>query len=133
MRVFTKYGEERGIGAAGPTGPSSELPRVFTLELPVNGEKFIICSFKTGVTIGKLQAILKGSSSPSVSWKVRYGPDPTAAGTSVVNAGTTTTATTAVQNITSLDNVSPNAGDVLWIEITAVSGVVEQLSVSICP
>ena len=62
---------------------------------------------------------------------MRYGSDPSAAGTLVVTLGTTTTVTASVATVTSFDNSTPSSGDAIWIEVTAVSGTVTELHVTL--
>lgn len=89
-----------------------------------------------GFTVGQLNAVLTGSSTPSVTWTMYFdaGPDRTpGGGTEVITGGTTTTSTTTGDEITSFDNAVVPAGSHVWIETTAQSGTVGGLTVTITP
>jgi hypothetical protein len=105
--------------------------RSITIALPVNGDIFSIFTTHLAITLNRMEAFLRGSATPSVTWKIHYGPDPSAAGTVVVTAGTTTTVTGSIDTITSFNNSTPQADDAIWLEITALSGTVTELHVTL--
>lgn len=77
--------------------------------------------------ITDIYAFLDGASTPSVTFKLKYGSDITATGTELVQGGSTVTATT-------LTTLSVDRGwipklNMLWLEVTAKSGTVHSLTV----
>ena len=65
-----------------------------------------------------------------VTWTIRYDTDRSAAGTEVITGGTVTTSESGV-NITSFNNPNIPADSWVWIETTAQSGTVAELSIAI--
>lgn len=131
MKAYNTSGQLLTVGATGATGPTGDFSRSFTLESPVVGDKFTIWTPHLPQTISRIEAFVRGSSSPSVTWKLKKDTDPTAAGTAVITVGTTTTVTTSIQQVTAFDSSSIAADTALWIEITAVSGTVTELHLTI--
>jgi len=78
-----------------------------------------------------MRAVLIGSSTPSVTWTIRHGSDRSAAGNQVVTGGTTTTSTTTGSDVTSFNDATIPADSFIWIETTAQSGTVTELSVTL--
>ena len=78
--------------------------------------------------ISDLRYYLDGSSTPSVTFDVRFGPDISAAGTELFEGGLTCTSTTA-QTPAWLDSTEAAAMDLLWMNVTAKSGTVHSLCV----
>jgi len=107
--------------ATSGVGSSTMQARSFALELPVSGDDVPILTTLAASTIHEVHAYLKGGVT-SVDWTLRHGTDPSAAGTELVTGGTTTTATTAVQSITTFNAASLVANSVLRLDPTAVTG-----------
>lgn len=84
-----------------------------------------------GITVTKIVCILVGSSSPSVTWTVRFDTDRSATGTEVVTGGTTTTSTTTGSIVTSFNNASISSTRFVWVKTTAQSGTVTSMAVHI--
>ena len=81
----------------GPPGPIA--PQQIWLPNPQSGERRMILRAPQALTLSRLDALLSGGSSPSVSVSLRHGPDGSAAGTAITstpvtisssNAGTST-------------------------------------------
>lgn len=83
------------------------------------------------LTIKKIVVTVKGSSSPSVAWTLRYDTDRSATGTEINTGGKTTTNTTTGEVIEEFDNDSVPADSHMWMEISTVSGTVEEISINI--
>jgi hypothetical protein len=83
------------------------------------------------INIIEMDAVLLGSSSPSVTWTVRHGADRNGTGIEVVTGGTVTTTTTTKHAVTTFNNGTVIAGNHLWIETTAQSGTVGELCVTL--
>ena len=72
-----------------------------------------------------------GSATPSVTWTIRHhATDRSNAGNEVVTGGTTTTSTTSGDDVTSFNDATIPADSFVWLETTAQSGTVDELSVS---
>lgn len=102
-----------------------------TIDYPSSSEDASIFYTTQAITITKMVAVLIGSSTPSVTWTVRFNSDRSATGTEVVTSGTTTTSTTTGSSVTSLNDGTIDAGSFVWLETTAQSGTVTQLHVTI--
>jgi hypothetical protein len=79
-------------------------------------------------TVATINGVLRGSASPSVTFTVRYGADRSGTGTELLTGGrvltNTTTGTSYVPDVT----VIP-AGVWVWIETTAQSGTVLEMTI----
>lgn len=78
------------------------------------------------LVITEIRHGISGTSSPSADWTFRHDSDRTATGTEVNTGGDTTTSTTTVETDTTLDAPNVDAGDWIWVEITAVSGTITE-------
>lgn len=109
--------------------PTVRGSKAIVVPAPVVGDRIGYYT-RRAQTLQQIRAVLVGSSSPSVTWTLRYASDRSAAGTPVVTAGTTTTTTTAAQEVTSFDESVIPASSHVWLEISAVSGDVDQIEVT---
>ena len=82
------------------------------------------------ITISEIRAVLRGSSTPSVKWTIRHGTDRAATGAEVVTSGTTTTSTTTGDDVTSFNDATIIANSHIWLETTAQSGTVDELTIT---
>ena len=117
----------------GPPGPSS--PVVSTIASPQPGERRILLRAPQALTIARLDAVLSGGSSPSLSLQLRSGLDVSASGTAVLstplaisssNGGTSTGAV-----LTTFQAPALPIDHWLWLEVTAVSGSPAGLTVAV--
>lgn len=115
---------------SGGAGGSSRVTVPKSIPWPVVGDNIWLGYAPVDITIARMVAVLQGSSSPSVSWTMKFASDRSATGTAVVTAGTTTTNTTTGDVITSMDDPIIPASNHMWLSITAVSGVVSELGFS---
>ncbi|MCS5697495.1 hypothetical protein NZK32_00330 [Cyanobium sp. FGCU-52] len=104
----------------GPPGPLPPLTAWLTT--PQAGERRILLRAPQALTISRLDAVLTGGSSPSVSVSLRHGADVSAAGTAVTSTPLAVSSTTTGTTTSSLLNAQLPADHWLWLEITAVSG-----------
>lgn len=102
-----------------------------TVEDPESAEDISIFFTNAAITVTEMRAVLVGSSTPSVTWTVRHGTDRSATGAEVVTSGTTTTSTTTGSDVTSFNDATIVADSFIWLETTAQSGTVTELSVTI--
>jgi len=106
------------------------VPKGISVQNPAVNDEYTLFYTAATTTFTELDAVLRGSSSPSVTWTIRFNADRSAAGTEVVTGGTTTTGTTTAQATTSFNAASPASGQWVWLKITAVSGTVLELALS---
>ncbi|MCS5698217.1 hypothetical protein NZK32_04070 [Cyanobium sp. FGCU-52] len=104
-----------------------------TIASPQVGERRILLRAPQALTIGRLDAVLSGGSSPSLSLQLRTCLDVSASGTAVLSTplaisssnGGTSTGTELI----SFQAPAVPLDHWLWLEVTAVSGSPAGLSV----
>lgn len=91
------------------------------------------CIFYTtrAITIQRMNAILVGGTSPSVTWTVRHHSDRTNVGNEVVTGGSTTTNESTSDLITVMNDATIPANSHVWLETTASSGSPLELCVTL--
>lgn len=120
----------------GTTGHPEEIDKIIltksiTVESPTSSEDISIFYTDVAITVTKMTAVLVGSSTPSVTWTVRHSTDRSAAGNEVVTSGTTTTSVSTGSVVTSFNDATIPADSFVWLETTAKSGTVGQISITI--
>jgi hypothetical protein len=121
-------GYSGGAGSNGPAGSAS--PKAISIADPTSAEDVTFFFTPIEVTVTIVEVVLRGSATPSVTLSVRYNSDRSAAGTAVVNAQTVTNTTTGTAVTLTSDVVIP-ANSFVWLETSAVSGTVDELSVTL--
>lgn len=109
--------------------PESNAKAV-SIKSPGLNDKIVLGYEPSAKTISEIRSVVKGSGSPSCTWTLRYAADVSAAGTEVVTGGIVTTNTTTGLSTSSFSNPSWSQCW-LWLEITALSGTVDQLNVTV--
>lgn len=107
------------------TAAGRRIRPTITIEDPSEFENIGFFQADSAYTVTGIRAVVLGSSSPSVTWTIKVGSS-RSSGTEIKTGGTTTTSTSSV---TSLDHTSIAADDWVWIETTAQSGTVDQISI----
>ena len=102
-----------------------------TIENPTATEDITLFFTPVAMEVSEIRAVLKGPTTPSVTWTLRYGPDRDAVGTEIIVGGTTTTDINTGDDITVMDNTSIPADSFVWMETTAQSGTVQGLHTTI--
>ena len=121
----------------GATPSNKALPRSkhITVESPSNSEDITLFFTDEALTITKIVAVLTGSSSPSLTWSIRFNADRSNAGTEVVTGGTTIDSsnggTSTGQSVTSFNSASISANTWVWFKTTAQSGTVNKIHLTI--
>lgn len=105
--------------------------KALSVESPSNSEDITMFFTDDAITVTQINAVLRGSSTPSVTWTVRHSTDRSATGNEVVTSGTTTTSTTTGSEVTSFNDATIPAGSWVWLETTAQSGTVDEINVSL--
>lgn len=110
--------------------PPPPKPTSFFLQNPSASENIDGFRVYTETTVRGINAVLNGSASPSVDFRVSFGPDRSAAGTEILTGGRTVTSTTTgtayVPDVTTIP-----AGSWVWLKTTAKSGTVLGLTVAL--
>lgn len=121
----------------GATPTNKALPRAkhITIENPTNSEDITLFYTDEALTITKIVAVLTGSSSPSLTWSIRFNADRSNAGTEVVTGGTVIDSTnggaSTGQSITSFNSASISANTWVWFKTTTQSGTVNKIHLTI--
>ncbi len=97
------------------------------LEFPGASEAIDMWQTPVAITITSLKAILRGSSSPSVTYNVKFGTDITSATTVFTSDITCTSVTTGCSNSSGFNDATIPAGSFIWIVTTAQSGTVNSI------
>jgi hypothetical protein len=113
----------------GPAGPMP--PQLALLASPQANDRRILLRAPQVLTISRVDAVLSGGTSPSVSFSLRHGADVSATGTAATTDPITVTSTTTGSASTSLQVPEIPAGHWLWLQITTASGSPAVLTVSI--
>jgi hypothetical protein len=103
--------------------------RGISVETPVVDDNFTIFFTDVEITIQQINFVLQGSTDVTVF--VNFDSDRSAAGTSVITAGTVVSNTTTGQEITSFDEAVIPAGSWVWVEFTAVTLNPDEVNVSL--
>jgi hypothetical protein len=104
-------------------------PLVLSMPSPQANDRRILLRAPQALTISRIDAVLTGGTSPSVSFSLRHGADVSAAGTAVTSTPMTVSSTTTGATTTNLLNPQLPGEHWLWLEITSVSGSPAALSV----
>lgn len=119
------------LSVGGNTAISAGSPKSITIPSPTNTDNFTILYTSSSMMLSSIRSVLRGSSTPSVTFSIRYGTDRSAAGTEVVTSGITCTNTTSGLSTNTFNNGTIPANNYVWITVSAVSGTVTELNVTI--
>lgn len=117
-------------GPEGPTGPEGNVsPRSISIEAPTATENVTLFYTFEALTVTGLAGVIRGGT--SVNYTVRYDGSRAGTGTELVTGGLTADSTTTGNITTTFTNDTIPANSFVWIETTAVTGAVQELSVSL--
>lgn len=108
----------------------SPITKSVTILSPQATDKVTLFALPYAATLTKFQAVIRGSSTPSVYYNVKYGTD-RSSGTTVVSIGSTVSSTTTGDVVTSFNNSSPAADSYVWLEMLAVTGTVDEFHLTV--
>ena len=117
------------LGAAAATHTHAQVKAIVIPE-PVNTDDITLFFTDEAITVTQLNAVIRGTT-PSATWTVRFAADRSATGTEVVTGGTTTTSQTTGSEITVFNDATIDAGSWVWVEVTAISGTVDELNITL--
>ena len=106
-------------------------PQLVWLANPQANDRRILMRAPQALTISRVDAVLTGGTSPSISFSLRHGADVSAAGTAVTTDPITTASTTSGTASTNFQDPAIPEGQWLWLEVTASSGSPQALTVSV--
>ncbi|MCP9860288.1 MULTISPECIES: hypothetical protein [unclassified Cyanobium] len=113
----------------GPPGPMT--PLVLSMPSPQVNDRRILLRAPQALTISRVDAVLSGGTSPSCSFSLRHGADVSAAGTAATTDPITVTSTTTGSAITSFQAPEIPAEHWLWLDVAAISGSPQALTVAV--
>lgn len=114
---------DQALANAGAIGPKS-----VTIVNPTGTEDIMMFYVNAACTIQQITASVKGPSSQSITFDIRYGASPTGTGTSVVTGGTSVSTT---QIVTSFTNATIPANSYVRVVTSNMTGDVDELAISI--
>jgi hypothetical protein len=103
-------------------------PKSITIAEPQPGDQFTLLFTRYATTISQVLAVVRGTT-PSVTYELRYAPERDEVGTLAIVPATVTS--TSAGDAATIQNMPIPADRYLWLEVTAVSGTVSELNVSI--
>jgi hypothetical protein len=109
-----------------PLSVPNAAPRSITIAGPQVGDSFTLFRTSGVTTIASAVALVSGG---SVTYELRYAADRTTAGTLATISDTVTNTTTG--DSATVQNQPIPSGRYVWIEITAVSGTVDEFNLSV--
>ena len=129
LRIRLQTGE-RVSAPTLPPPPSSLglLDRTITIPVPLAGDRFPVARVLNDVLLSSIVATVEGTT-PSVTFQLLQGAD-------LFDGGTAITSSTTITNTTAGASVSMSqplvlAGRHVWIQITAVTGTVDVLTLTV--
>jgi hypothetical protein len=102
------------------------IARSATIGDPQVGDSFTLCKTTYNATVRNVSAIVSGG---SVTYEIRYATDRSAVGTLAIVADTVTNTTTGAA--ATIQNQPIPVDSWVWLEITAVTGTVDEFNVSV--
>jgi len=102
-----------------------------TIELPTAADTADMWQTPVDITISSLKTILRGASSPSVTFNLYFGSDITSPTNVFTSAITCTSVTTGCSNSSGFNDATIPAGSFIWIRTTAQSGTVHTISFTV--
>jgi hypothetical protein len=112
-------------------GTPDPPPYRATLLTPTSADKVMLGFTAVARTVTSIRSVVAGSTSPSVTFSIRYGTDVSGAGTEVVTGGITVTNTTTGLNTTSFSNASIPSDSWVWLTTSAKSGSVDMVHATV--
>ncbi len=102
-----------------------------TLQSPTNAENASWFYTERALLITKVTDVVRGSSTPSVTWNIRSATTRDSGSPTDVFTSNRTTTSTSGANTTTINNATIAAGSYVWVITSAVSGTVNELMTTI--
>lgn len=127
-------GRDTGVRMLGRSPGSGDVgSKTLSMTPPVVGGVQPSFYTENGMNVSRLVAAIRGSGGPSATWTVRFGPTRNGVGTEVIVGGSTTADEVNGSSDILFTNSMIPADSFVWLEVTAVGGVVSELVVTIIP
>lgn len=107
--------------------------KVLSMSPPVAGVNGPSLFTENGLNISRIVGAIRGSAGPSVSWSIRFASTRDAVGTEVIVGGSVTNDVSNGSSDILFSNAQIPANSFVWLDVTAVAGTVDELSVTIIP
>jgi hypothetical protein len=111
-----------------PTKIPNSAPRSVSITGPIANDTFTLFRTDVETTITAVTALVSGAS-PSVTYEIRYAPNRTSAGTLAITPATVTNTTTGAAAV--VQNQPIPANSYVWLTVTAVTGTVGEMNVTL--
>jgi hypothetical protein len=112
-----------------PSHRPRDKPTAIEIENPSATERIQWFRVYVPTTVNEINAVLQGSSTPSVTFSVRYDADRSAVGTELLTGGRVLTNVTT--GVSYAPDVTTIPADVwVWVQTTAQSGTVLELHIA---
>jgi len=121
-------GPQGSIGATGATGAAGP-PKSLTIAYPVAGDNLTLFYTQSSTTLLQVAAIIRGTTSPSVTYSLKYAADRSSMGTLATASTIVNSTTTAI--ISTLQNMPIPANTFLWIEVSSITGNPTELNITV--
>lgn len=121
----TTAGPQGAAGAAGAAGP----PKAITLVNPLVGDNITLFYTQAATTLTEVRGLVRGTSSPTVTYSIYYGTNRSGSGTAAVSAATISSSTTG--NTATIQNMPIPIGNYLWLEITGITGDPSEVNLTV--
>lgn len=126
---------EPGVGASWTTNweilfEPPVLSKTITVENP-NDDIIIMFRTDVAITVKEINAVIDGSSTPSINMQVVHDPDRSALGNDVISATYPVTSTTTGHTITSFFDPTIPANSWVWVELAPPSGTVNAITIDV--
>jgi hypothetical protein len=100
-----------------------------TIQNPEEGDRFTLFRCSQTLNLESVTAIAKGPDHPEATIEIRYAPDLTDTGTTVIASQTITNVNTG--QALQLGNLPIPAGSYLWLNVLSTSGVIDEFNLSL--
>lgn len=101
-----------------------------TIVAPTSTDSFTLFWSNSALTLAEIRSVVSGTS-PSTTFTIYTGNDRSGASNTVIQSGIVCTNTTSGNVQTSFSNNTVQANSFVWITVTAVSGTVNDINVSL--
>jgi hypothetical protein len=101
-----------------------------TIESPTSSENIGLWRTPVAITITQVDDVLRGNSTPSLSWQVNFAATRDGTPTTLFASSRTTTTTSGATTSTFNDATIP-AGSFIWLTTSAMSGTVNALEITL--
>ena len=117
-------------GVIGLQGTTWGKIKSISIPTPTSSDVFTMFFTPEILSLSKIESVLVGTSTPSVTFTIRYASDRSLTGTEVVTGGITVTSTSGLAS-TSFNSGTRPANSFVWVSVSAVSGTVTELALSL--